>query len=160
MLGTLNNIKINIFSDPVVIKWTVSVRDNILIIINSLVSVIRCLDIFNIIILWLVCFLNRVPHRKKQHCKSFNGIAGQLKTGIFPLTIWVCYVKVLVSKIITTCESDLTVNYGNFSVITVIHEHIKCKLNRIEYAAVNTIGTHFFDEILVKEEDTSYIIIE
>ena len=92
--------------------------------------------------------------------EALDGIAGQLKASIFPLTIWVCYVKVLVSKIITSCESDLTVNYGNFSVITVIHEHIKCKLNRIEYAAVNTIGTHFFDEILVKEEDTSYIIIE
>ena len=101
-----------------------------------------------------------ISTNEEQHCKSLNGIAGQFKTGIFPLTIWMCYVKVLVSKIITACETDLTVNYGNFSVITVIHEHIKCKLNRIEYAAVNTIGTHFFDEILVKEEDTSYIIIE
>ena len=116
MLGTLNNIKINIFSNPVVIKWTVSVRN--------------------------------------------NGIAGQFKTGILPLPIWVCYVKVLVSKIITSCESDLTVNYGNFSVITIIHEHVKCKLDWIEYTAVNAICTHFLDEILVKEEDTSYIIIE
>ena len=160
MLGTLNNIKINIFSNPVVIKWTVSVRNNILIIINSLVAIVRGFNIFDIIILRLVCFLNRVPHRKKQHCKSLNGIAGQFKTGILPLPIWVCYVKVLVSKIITSSESDLTVNYGNFSVITVIHEHVKCKLDWIEYTAVNAICTHFLDEILVKEEDTSYIIIE
>ena len=48
MLGTLNNIKINIFSNPIVIKWTVSVRNNILIIINSLVAIVRGFNIFDI----------------------------------------------------------------------------------------------------------------
>ena len=96
-----------------------------------------------------------IPHSKKACCETLYRITLKLNSCVLPVTIWVCYIKILICKIISTCKAYLAVNNGYLPVIPVIHKHIYNNFKWIEYTALYALLPHLFYELFIKEKNTS-----
>ena len=49
-----------------------------------------------------------------------------------------CDVEILIRQIVSTCVSNLSVNYSNLPVIAVVQEHIQSRQNRVKYTTFDS----------------------
>ena len=74
----------------------------------------------------IVCIrtFNRIPHFQKHHSQAAHCIPFQPDAGILPVTIWMRDVKIFVRQIISARKTDFPIDYGNLSMIAVVHKNV------------------------------------
>ena len=108
------NIRIRLRSTNVPIRH--AARQTRLMRLRTILQKIRC----------IVCIrtFNRIPHFQKHHSQAAHCIPFQPDAGILPVTIWMRDVKIFVRQIISARKTDFPIDYGNLSMIAVVHKNV------------------------------------
>ena len=106
-----------------------------------------------------VRLLNGIPHFKKHHRQTLNGIPFHAHTAIFPKAIWMGNIKIFIRQIVAACKTNLSINDRNLSVIPVIHKYIDKRYDFIEKPALYAVAFHLLHKIRIDKAHTANIII-
>ena len=106
-----------------------------------------------------VRLLNGIPHFKKHHRQTLNGIPFHTYTAIFPKAIWMGNIKIFICQIVAACKTNLSINDRNLSVIPVIHKYIDKRYDFIENPALYAVAFHLLHKIRIDKAHTANIII-
>ena len=101
-----------------------------------------------------------IPHLQECHCQRTDSLAFQTDACILPLSIRMCEIKILISKVVPSGKSYFSINHCNLAVIPVIQKHIQTRSKGVEYSAVDSNLFHLLDKICVDKSNGTHIIIK
>jgi hypothetical protein len=99
------------------------------------------------------------PEFQKGCGHTLHGVTFQPDTGILPVSVGTCQIKVFVRKIVAAGKCDLSVDDGDFPVIPMVHEQVKDRHSRIEYPALDALTVQFSCKFQIHIADAAEIVV-
>ena len=149
-LGIIDHVKVNILTDRLIIKRAVAIRDAITPGAFNRRNIGR-LKSHHVVFFTLK--IGKVPHLDEHCSKTVDGRTNKLDTVILPLAVRIYEVKVFICDIVTARITNLAVNNGNLSVVTVIHEESYDRICGIESIALDAFRFEHLDECRIDERE-------
>lgn len=86
-------------------------------------------------------------------------MASNSYAGVFPLTVRMREVEILIFEIIPAGIADFAVNHRNLAMVAIVHEHVE-PWQRIKNATLDSDCFEFFGKRHVDEHNRSHIVIK
>ena len=156
MNRVVNDIEIYILSDRLIIKRTVAVWNAV---------ALNTGDWFDFepfkrhLFRYLAFNISKVPHLNKHRRKTFYRRAFDPYTIILPMTVRIYNIEVFIRNIISARISDSAVNYGDLSVIPVIHKQLKQRISRVKSIALDSFRLEHLNELPADKNKGTDIIV-
>ena len=123
-LRRLDQVQVDILTHRLSVQWRIRIGLHIagcLLHISIFRTFLRRLQILFII---RVRLSHNIPHFQEHHGKILYRSAGQLHSGILPVTVRMRDIEILVRQVISTGKSYFSIDNHDLTMIAVIHENI------------------------------------
>ena len=128
---------------------------------SCLLRLIICLNQkFGKITVIFILITDSIPHLQECHCQGTDSLAFQTDACILPLSIRVCEIKILISKVVPSGKSYFSINHCDLAMIPVIQKHIQTRSKRIEHSAVDSHIFHFLNKVCIDKSNGTHVVIK
>ena len=154
LLGMIQDVEIHFFSYILMVKWTVSIWDDV-----TVFAAESRLLFCQILCIILRLSLRNIPHLQEHHSKTLHGISFNFDCCVFPVSETDFFVDIFICQIDTSGKCNLSVNHTDFPVIPVILTGRKDGYDRSKFLALDSIFPELLRILIRQKADTAGSVI-